>query len=531
MPTLMLRFPGGRYHATPSGHHVNEGIVEWPPSPWRLLRALISCGYTTQRWNEGLPVVARRLVETLASTLPTYRLPPASVAHSRHFMPKGVLDKGREKTTLVFDTWADVGEGTLAVRWPCVLDAEAEALFGTLAEHLGYLGRSESWVVAEASSDSAPLPPGFEAFPHTEGRRGDRGCEQVSVMAAELPADYAQWRNESVARALEDFPIPEGKKVPKKLDDERRKAVAPYPVDIIDCLERSTAWWKQHRWSQPPGSRRVLYWRPSDALSVAPPADAARRAPRPVTTMLLSLSTGNGARSALPTRVRTLPQAELMHRALAQRLRDDERGSCPELTGKDADGAPLSGHQHGHVLPLDLDGDGHLDHIVIHAPMGLSARAQEIVRSLKRTWTKGGVGELRLAVAGQGNLSDLRRLPAPLSDGVAAVLGGVDGTKVWESLTPFVAPRYLKKSGANTLEGQVIAELASRDLPPARVEVLPWDDATRQLRHCIRVRRYPAKPPPVDAGYGLRLIFDEAVNGPISLGYGSHFGLGVFVAR
>jgi CRISPR-associated protein Csb2 len=41
VPTLRLRFPGGRYHATPWGHHVNEGQVEWPPSPWRLLRALM----------------------------------------------------------------------------------------------------------------------------------------------------------------------------------------------------------------------------------------------------------------------------------------------------------------------------------------------------------------------------------------------------------------------------------------------------------------------------------------------------------
>ena len=28
MPTLRLQFPGGRYHATPWGHHVNEGLVE-----------------------------------------------------------------------------------------------------------------------------------------------------------------------------------------------------------------------------------------------------------------------------------------------------------------------------------------------------------------------------------------------------------------------------------------------------------------------------------------------------------------------
>ena len=41
MPVIIkLRFPGGRYHATPWGRHVNEGAVEWPPSPYRLVRAL-----------------------------------------------------------------------------------------------------------------------------------------------------------------------------------------------------------------------------------------------------------------------------------------------------------------------------------------------------------------------------------------------------------------------------------------------------------------------------------------------------------
>lgn len=33
-----------------------------------------------------------------------------------------------------------------------------------------------------------------------------------------------------------------------------------------------------------------------------------------------------------------------------------------------------------------------------------------------------------------------------------------------------------------------------------------------------------------DRGYGFRLTFDEPVSGPITLGYGAHFGLGQFVA-
>ena len=128
MPTLKLRFPGGRYHATPWGHHVNEGLIEWPPSPWRLLRALIACGFSSQGWTE-IPLHGQQLINKLAGVLPSYRLPEASAAHSRHFMPVGVLAKGREQTTLVFDTWANVGAGDLLIHWPCELnDEETELL-------------------------------------------------------------------------------------------------------------------------------------------------------------------------------------------------------------------------------------------------------------------------------------------------------------------------------------------------------------------------------------------------------------------
>ena len=48
--TLAIRFPLGRYHATPWDRSVNEGATEWPPSPWRLLRALVATWYT--RWPD-----------------------------------------------------------------------------------------------------------------------------------------------------------------------------------------------------------------------------------------------------------------------------------------------------------------------------------------------------------------------------------------------------------------------------------------------------------------------------------------------
>ena len=59
MTVLELRFPAGRFHSTPWGRHVNEGAIEWPPSPWRLLRSLIATWYLKARAEVPDQTVAR----------------------------------------------------------------------------------------------------------------------------------------------------------------------------------------------------------------------------------------------------------------------------------------------------------------------------------------------------------------------------------------------------------------------------------------------------------------------------------------
>lgn len=255
------------------------------------------------------------------------------------------------------------------------------------------------------------------------------------------------------------------------------------------------------------------------------------RRPRPVTAMLLSLKTRGGNNSALPHINRTLPQGELFHRAIVGRVGKRRRVDCPELTGRDQQGQPLrDGHRHAHVLPLDLDGDQRIDHVLVYAPMGLGGAAQQGIRSLKRTWTKGGVGELQIAVVGRGDLDALRNLPEPLNRHIGQLLGPPQRSKTWIGLTPFVPPRFVKPRGGNTIAGQIHAELESRQLPAAtNIEVL--SDESVAFRHFVRVRRHGGSSPPRDAGYAIRIQLTEHVCGPLTLGYGCHFGLGMFAAE
>jgi len=555
VPTLLMRFPARRYHATPWGHHVNEGLIEWPPSPWRLLRALISVGYTSGLWNSGDPPAdARSLIEKLAGVLPAYHLPPVSGAHSRHYMPLATLKApgtgadtsyvlahqiagspivhGRkEDTTLVFDTWAQVDDGELAITWDVALSDPETNLLAQLAERLGYLGRAESWVLARLAKAGEWIPDD-NCFHESVQANPGPGWEQVPVMAVQDKADFSHWRERAVEQALTEFPLPENRKPSKKLLSDREKAEAPYPVDLIACLQTGTNWLRRYGWSQPPGSRRVFYWRKANALEVGAPRPRKHVPEAPsVEAMLLSMATASGNDHALPHITRTLPQAEMLHRHLGGALKRLGMGHSAVLSGCDETGVPLKGrHEHAHILPLDLDNDGHLDHFLIWASMGLDARAQQAIRAVRKTYTKGGADALKLALVGMGGLNELRALPGPYGDGLRRVLGPEAGCTEWVSATPFVPPRYLKKQGKNALEGQITEELASRGLPDiAEIKVidLRGDAGLLLMRHFVRTRRQ-GPTAPIDVGFTIAFRSLQPVGGPLALGYGSHFGLGLF---
>jgi CRISPR-associated protein Csb2 len=178
---------------------------------------------------------------------------------------------------------------------------------------------------------------------------------------------------------------------------------------------------------------------------------------------------------------------------------------------------------------MDLDADGHLDHILLWAPMGFGHAAMAAIRGLRRTWMKGGAEELRIALAGQGVQDNMEAWP----EGMERYL---NASRVWKTLTPFVPPRFVKKTGSNSPEGQIRAELASRQFPaPDRVEIHAYPSSgdldemqATHFRHYIRRRTRGGNPPPQDLGWFVRLTFPAPVQGPICLGYGGHFGLGLF---
>lgn len=508
MPTLSVRFTGGHYHATPWGKAQNEGAVEWPPSPWRVLRALIATGYAKlPEWADGtVPDIGKSLIEKLASVLPSYRLPEATGAHTRHYMPT------KSSTTLVIDARVVTGidHEPLLVHWDVALTPDETALLAALAARLAYLGRSESWTEAELSAGT-PVQDASWCHPLAASSEPAATSGESVLLLAPLPAsDYTLWRSAAAASS----------KLPKKKFD------ALHPADILAALQVESGWLQKQGWTSPPGTQIAHYKLPvRNVIGTTAPAPRLRPEPPRVEFALLALSCSARGRTPLPLAARTLPQADILHRALASHVGKRSAGqteaAARELLGVDENRVPLTGHHHAHILPLTLfEEDNHLDHILVWAPGGMGGGAQEIVSHLRKTYMKGGVGELTVRFAGFGTCETFLRMPE-LSRFLAPA-------RVWQSATPLVLPRYRKKSGKNAIKGQIAAECSSRGLPtPDRIDILK--DESIALRHYIR-RRACGTPPPEDFGYALRLTFAEPVSGPLCLGYASHFGLGLFAA-
>jgi CRISPR-associated protein Csb2 len=497
MIRLLFEFSGGTYHATPWGHHVNEGLVEWPPSPWRIIRALLATGYAKLGWQE-VPEEMRRLVEALAACEPTYHLPPATTGHTRHYMPVKGWKNGLQKTSMVIDAFVRPS-GPLVVDWPVELDSLRQNLLENLLNRLAYLGRAESRIRARLAVDNASPP---RVVVSTQRREPDD--EPVRLLAPVSAQSYDAWR-QSVLQA---------------------------PRDLLAALEMDTKTIQKEKWSAPPGTRELVYWRPAKALAhgfairSADPLDAEFS-----DTALFALSTDK-KRDVLPLMERALPTMALFRRALLSRIGDEQQlGACPELTGKDLEGRPLrSEHQHAHFIPLSLDAQEpkRIDHVLVYAPMGFGPLAVRGLCRLRRTWAK-GMQDVPVTLIGLGKRESFRTVGAdPLRE--------LGSGAVWASRTPFFPPRFLKTLGKDSLEGQLRAELSRRGfpdlaLPPAVALPNVANDSGRQarwFRRFIRTRKGNGGTPPAGP-FHVTLTFDRPINGPLCLGWGSHYGLGMFV--
>lgn len=493
MLALAFTFPAGRYHATPWDRHVNEGAVAWPPEPWRILRALIATWHHKLK-HEGkhLEATLEALIESLAAESPEYTLPAASHSHTRHYMPQFAAGK----TSLLFDAFTAIDRAApLCVAWPNVdLPNDQRSLLDDLLAVMGYLGRAESWVEAQRidTAPNANCQPGDSAIDTDTGEvRG----ELVTLYAPLPPAEYQSLRG----RFLVD------KKAQKKLG-------GTLPESLLDALSVDTSDLRKLGWSQPPAARKVSYLRPLDALR---PKPAIHRMQAPAAITVNFILSGK----PLPRVEDSLRIGELMRIATMGQCKRvfGERNIPPVFSGH---GLPEGNrHRHAFYLPWDGNGDGKLDRVLVYAPDGMSDAEQRALVKVQRLWERGGT-EWRLVFEGSGNLD----VAVPLTQRSA----------VWETVTPYLHPWHVKKRFS--IEDQIRRECRERGIAePVTVEAFDEVDIgkghKRRPIHFHRFRSRRGLSQPDRLGGFWRLTFPESIAGPLALGFGCHYGLGLFRPR
>lgn len=469
MLRIDLTFLTGRFHATPWGRHVNEGEPEWPPSPWRLLRALIAS------WKTTAPNVTEEELTTLLKKLsepPSFHLPKAVVGHTRHYMPQA-----NNSTLLVHDPHVKVERASneeflpVSFLWKEVELSDKEgAVLDRLLKGVGYFGRAESWCELKRVT----------------------GAVETNSSPAEL---------ESVS------------------DAPTVSLLCPETTAVVEQLAVETSELQKKGYNRPPGSKFITYSRAPDALSPGNKPSRHREETKHIAVFLIQAR-------VLPHRCETLRIAEWARMAFNKRFGgDDSLSEC--FTGRRDGEARKDHHRHAFFLPSVSDfssGRDRLDRLYVYTPEGFGEEELKVVREIR------SFPDLRRrsfdAVSERFKLTPIELVK---STEAAYVFGS---STRWRSVTPYLCSRHPKKNGKDTPLDQIRRECALRGLPEI-VEIEVDDCGSEWRKFKVRrwkdiQRNTKGRALPRVAPRGFRIVFAEPVVGPLVLGRDCHFGMGCF---
>ena len=495
---LRQEFWLGRFHATPwRVNPFDDPHGEWPPSPWRLARAITARWYQWAREAEKEPILEE--LEELQAALckSTYAFHLATNARKgsplRQYHPTEFGWRPAEKkkagtrsygTSLVQDNyWCIPPEAP--VWW--FIDSESwrpdlVAMLGQCLSRMTYLGRAETLTRIRLAAAQ-------EVIPEPNCTLVDKRTSGAVPVLSPL---------ESATRA----------------DIERT-------TDDPDAVKRTV----------PPGARVLYAVRPLRPVARERRRIPARRPNCHLMQFALGWKVAPDPRAVvrLTSRFRGAVLRELLRlrtgdaSATWMRVGPEVRVSIADMVGKDANNAPLKGHRHTEFFAW-CEGGQPTRLLVWRGSRPFDADEQEAILS---------AASRDVSWAAVGSDSDAWKVRlVPLDRDVPSPPGfDTRSSTVWESVTPYVPPRHHLRGGKER-EGESMTEQIQRELQrrgfneqvevellgsPAWVSVhVPRREANKHA--FIGDRR----------GQVFRLRFAVPVAGPIRLGHSSSFGLGLF---
>ena len=547
MTTIQLTFPWGRYYAHPWG--INPTRLrepEWPPSPWRLLRALVSAWF---RANPGKVPSEEciELVETLGRELPLIGTGKVSFGHTVHWQPNygaaGTEDRADAsyKNTRHENHFAAV-PGPVFFRWKGVsLASSLEFLLRSLLAELSYFGRAESLCHAELTDEEPGKETGW--CEPTDGRKISSSCRDVFCA---MPDDFEfadLWSKRG------DPSRPDPLHAPPHLGDRL----------LATNMKADGSGWRSYQ--MPPGwpHQWIVRTPRQQRAATEGPTNLSYERKKVARYLRFSLQ----CRVPIPQRF-TVDIAEKFRSAANSYIKEGVKSFA--LLGKPEDrpDGVEGDHQHAFFLPTSENSSppGFLTDVHIWCPMGFTRAEVDLFLKVRRLGWKDHRYPANPVLVAMGM--------EPAADAIISTPYRKDPSRIWRSASPFVPalhfytgskdkPRLKKgatpeeqlvntvrKAGINT--GCTVRRLRmsnqephglthSDDLPPQ----LAWDIVrapadTNAFDGGVATKTHQngSDDSPIGyhrrIGFMLELEFDEPVILPRpAFGHSSHFGLGLFV--
>lgn len=472
MLTIKIKFINGQYHANPWGRNVNEGVAEFPPSPYRIVRTIIDAWF--RKRSEWELDELESIIKALASESPKFHISEYKEAFYKTYMSENTKDPADKQ--IIYDSFISINpDEPVLIMWNNVnLNSKELSDLNEILSTVNYLGRSNSWVEISLESNVEGMT--WNVFPVDNNVIEESSHLEIIKIATPV-----------------------------------RKEDYIFSLPWIEALELSTSDLIEKKTGSPYALKFEDYYMDNNKKN-ATSLTKTNNSYNDINTFVYSINT-----SVPPQITETIKISERLHTKLNGTYgKLFDKSSSETFSGRSSEGKILTGHRHLFILPIDQKESGRTDHILLRSKESFTDKELKVLGLVDSIWQSDRKPDIKLVPIEWGNELSVSFL--------------VKSNK-FKSVTPFIPTRHYRKGRGdfkNWLFKELSHELVNHGFPePIDVALLKKLERKGHSYYWLDFLRN-RKNDSSRIGYGFEITFKEDIIGPFSVGYGAHFGLGLF---